>query len=139
MMLSQPRTSLADDLHQRAFAPAAIELAVEDLFPGAEVELALGDRDHHFATHDLPLHVSVGIVLAGAIVLVLRHRFVRRQRFQPLVVVLMQAALVDIGTTPSVLDAQTYVADFYASFGFVAEGSEFIEDGIPHLRMRRSP
>ena len=52
---------------------------------------------------------------------------------------LMQAALVDIGTTPSVLDAQTYVADFYASFGFVAEGAEFIEDGIPHLRMRRSP
>jgi ElaA protein len=52
---------------------------------------------------------------------------------------LMQAALVDIGTAPSVLDAQTYVADFYASFGFVAEGTEFIEDGIPHLRMRRSP
>jgi ElaA protein len=51
---------------------------------------------------------------------------------------LVQAALVDVGTTPCVLDAQTYVADFYASFGFVPEGAEFIEDGIPHIRMRRS-
>jgi ElaA protein len=52
---------------------------------------------------------------------------------------LMQAALADIGSSPCVLDAQTYVADFYASFGFVPEGAEFIEDGIPHLRMRRTP
>ncbi|HEX7303930.1 GNAT family N-acetyltransferase [Lentzea sp.] len=52
---------------------------------------------------------------------------------------LMQAALADVGAAPCVLDAQTYVAPFYASFGFVAEGEEFIEDGIPHLRMRRTP
>lgn len=52
---------------------------------------------------------------------------------------LMQAALVDVGNAPCVLDAQTYVVDFYASFGFVPEGAEFIEDGIPHLRMRRTP
>ncbi|MDT7783765.1 MAG: ElaA protein [Pseudonocardiales bacterium] len=52
---------------------------------------------------------------------------------------LMEAALADIGTTSCVLDAQTYVADFYASFGFVVEGAEFIEDGIPHLTMRRTP
>lgn len=51
---------------------------------------------------------------------------------------LMEAALVEVGTTECVLDAQTYVADFYASFGFRPEGAEFIEDGIPHLRMRRS-
>lgn len=50
---------------------------------------------------------------------------------------LMEAALVDVGNAPCVLDAQVYVADFYASFGFEPEGSEFIEDGIPHLRMRR--
>ncbi|WP_433263936.1 GNAT family N-acetyltransferase [Actinosynnema sp. CS-041913] len=51
---------------------------------------------------------------------------------------LMEAALVEVGRQVCVLDAQTYVADFYASFGFMPEGSEFIEDGIPHLRMRRS-
>ncbi|XVV02169.1 GNAT family N-acetyltransferase [Actinosynnema sp. CA-248983] len=51
---------------------------------------------------------------------------------------LVEAALVEVGRTECVLDAQTYVADFYASFGFRPEGAEFIEDGIPHLRMRRS-
>ncbi|GAA2662291.1 MULTISPECIES: GNAT family N-acetyltransferase [Actinosynnema] len=52
---------------------------------------------------------------------------------------LMVAALAEIGDAEAVLDGQTYVVDFYASFGFVPEGEEFIEDGIPHLRMRRSP
>jgi len=31
------RSLLADDLHQHTFATAAVELAVEDLFPGTEV------------------------------------------------------------------------------------------------------
>lgn len=52
---------------------------------------------------------------------------------------LMEAALVEVGRADCVLDAQTYVADFYASFGFEPQGAEFIEDGIPHVRMRRSP
>ncbi|GGP48215.1 GNAT family N-acetyltransferase [Saccharothrix coeruleofusca] len=52
---------------------------------------------------------------------------------------LVEAALVEVGDRECVLDAQTYVVDFYASFGFQPEGAEFIEDGIPHLRMRRSP
>ncbi len=51
---------------------------------------------------------------------------------------LVEAALVEVGKVDCVLDAQTYVVDFYGSFGFAAEGEEFIEDGIPHLRMRRS-
>jgi len=51
---------------------------------------------------------------------------------------LVEAALSEVGTVDCVLDAQTYIADFYGSFGFVPEGEEFIEDGIPHLRMRRS-
>ncbi|TWP44980.1 GNAT family N-acetyltransferase [Lentzea tibetensis] len=50
---------------------------------------------------------------------------------------LVEAALVDVGGAPCVLDAQVYVADFYSTFGFEPEGAEFIEDGIPHLRMRR--
>ncbi|WP_221447728.1 GNAT family N-acetyltransferase [Saccharothrix violaceirubra] len=52
---------------------------------------------------------------------------------------LMVAALDEVGVRTCVLDAQTYVVDFYASFGFMVEGDEFIEDGIPHRRMRRSP
>lgn len=36
------------------------------------------------------------------------------------------------------LNAQTYVAAFYARHGFVAEGPEFDEVGIPHVSMRAS-
>lgn len=35
-----------------------------------------------------------------------------------------------------VLHAQKYVSSFYARHGFVAEGDEFLEVGIPHVRMR---
>jgi len=49
---------------------------------------------------------------------------------------LMDAAVV--GDGEYVLDAQTYVQDFYARYGFVAEGAEYEDDdGIPHIRMRR--
>ncbi|WP_370943358.1 GNAT family N-acetyltransferase [Amycolatopsis sp. cg5] len=50
---------------------------------------------------------------------------------------LMKAALDHIGDADSVLDSQTYAAGFYAKFGFVPEGEEFLEDGIPHITMRR--
>jgi ElaA protein len=36
-----------------------------------------------------------------------------------------------------VLSAQTYLADWYARFGFVVDGREFLDDGIPHVPMRR--
>jgi ElaA protein len=51
---------------------------------------------------------------------------------------LMDAALTIPGEY--VLDAQTYVQGFYARYGFVAEGAEYLDDdGIPHIRMRRRP
>jgi ElaA protein len=40
--------------------------------------------------------------------------------------------------TVFVLDAQTYVAGFYAARGFDVSGPEFVEDGIPHVPMRRA-
>ncbi|MFC5176629.1 GNAT family N-acetyltransferase [Nocardioides taihuensis] len=36
-----------------------------------------------------------------------------------------------------VLDAQSPLAGWYATFGFTASGPEFLEDGIPHVPMRR--
>lgn len=35
-----------------------------------------------------------------------------------------------------VIEAQTYVKKLYESLGFKAESGEFLEDGIPHVRMR---
>ena len=36
-----------------------------------------------------------------------------------------------------VLDAQAHLGGWYERFGFTATGPEFLEDGIPHLPMRR--
>jgi ElaA protein len=52
---------------------------------------------------------------------------------------LMMTALAETAGSPVVLDAQSYLAGWYARFGFVADGPEFVEDGIPHIPMRREP
>jgi hypothetical protein len=42
------------------------------------------------------------------------------------------------GMTEVMLNAQTHALPFYARLGFVAEGAEFDDAGIPHRRMRRA-
>lgn len=37
------------------------------------------------------------------------------------------------------LSAQAHLQGFYAGHGFVAEGETYLEDGIPHVEMRRPP
>ncbi|HEX6500840.1 MAG TPA: GNAT family N-acetyltransferase [Micromonosporaceae bacterium] len=51
---------------------------------------------------------------------------------------LMRAALDLIGDRPCDLNAQSYLVDFYAEFGFRVVGPEFLEDDIPHMPMARS-
>ncbi|GAY16717.1 GNAT family N-acetyltransferase [Mycobacterium sp. shizuoka-1] len=50
---------------------------------------------------------------------------------------LLQAALADVGVHACRINAQTYLAEMYARHGFVADGDEFVEDGIPHVPMLR--
>jgi ElaA protein len=50
---------------------------------------------------------------------------------------LMAAALDVVGARDAVLDAQTYATKLYEDAGFVRDGADFVEDGIPHLPMRR--
>lgn len=50
---------------------------------------------------------------------------------------LMQAALAEVGADPCRLSAQSYLTGMYARHGFVADGPEFLEDGIPHVPMVR--
>jgi ElaA protein len=38
---------------------------------------------------------------------------------------------------PIRISAQSHLERFYAGFGFVREGADYLEDGIPHCRMRR--
>lgn len=51
--------------------------------------------------------------------------------------VLMRGALKVVDERPSRLDAQSYLAGWYAGFGFEQAGPEFLEDGIPHIPMTR--
>ncbi|WP_431918237.1 GNAT family N-acetyltransferase [Micromonospora wenchangensis] len=51
---------------------------------------------------------------------------------------LMTEALRLVGGRPCVLAAQAHLAGFYARHGFTVTGPEYVEDGIPHLPMRRS-
>jgi ElaA protein len=51
---------------------------------------------------------------------------------------LMQEALGHSDGAAVVLDAQSPLEGWYARFGFQRSGPEFIEDGIPHVPMRRS-
>ncbi len=38
---------------------------------------------------------------------------------------------------PWVLDGQSHLAGWYRAFGFEVSGDEYLEDGIPHVPMRR--
>ncbi len=51
---------------------------------------------------------------------------------------LLRAALDVTGDRDVVLDAQSPLARWYATFGFEVSGEEFLEDGIPHTPMRLS-
>jgi len=52
---------LADDLHQHALSPSAVEFALKYLFPPAEIEAAARDGDDDFPAHDLALEAGVGV------------------------------------------------------------------------------
>ncbi|WOC13791.1 GNAT family N-acetyltransferase [Gordonia sp. MP11Mi] len=51
---------------------------------------------------------------------------------------ILDAVVAEIGDRPSVLDAQARLGDMYARWGYAVVGPQFVEDGIPHVPMRRS-
>jgi ElaA protein len=56
-----------------------------------------------------------------------------------LAALLMRRALDEIGDRRCVLDAQSYLSDWYVQWGFTVTGPEFLDDGIPHVPMARPP
>ena len=50
----------------------------------------------------------------------------------------MRLAFTADANSDIVVAAQTYLLDFYHSLGFINEGAEYLEDGIPHQDMRLS-
>jgi len=55
---------------------------------------------------------------------------------------LIRAALDELrrqpGVTSAYLGSQTHATGFYEKLGFVVEGEEFLDAGIPHRHMRRA-
>src|ERR1039458_4983161 len=142
------RNLLAEHLDQDALGAAAVEFAVEDLFPGAEVELAGRDRDYHLAAHHLALMMRVAVVLAGAIVMIpLGAWVVRRQPFKPSLVIFVKAGLVVIdedrgGDVHRINEAETlaHAAFLHRLFNFARDVHEIHPVGHLHgeiFRMRQ--
>ena len=50
---------------------------------------------------------------------------------------LLRAALAEVGDYPCRINAQVYLADMYAQHGFVRDGDDFLDDGVPHVPMLR--
>ncbi|MGY1836129.1 GNAT family N-acetyltransferase [Blastococcus sp. SYSU DS0510] len=52
---------------------------------------------------------------------------------------LIEEALATYGGGPLTLGAQAHLEHWYARFGFRTSGPGYVEDGIPHVPMRREP
>ncbi|MTE23116.1 GNAT family N-acetyltransferase [Microbacterium sp. ZXX196] len=61
----------------------------------------------------------------------------RAARGHGLAAALMRHAVAAHAGEEIVLDAQAHLAAWYGRFGFAVSGAEFLEDGIPHVPMRR--
>ena len=85
--------SFADNFYQHAFAAAAVKFALEDLFPRIKVEFAFRDGHHDLASHDLAFQAGIGVVPDDAVVVVLQCWLVRREFFQPIVIIMQQTVL----------------------------------------------
>lgn len=104
------------------------ELDGRDLEPGAR-HLWVEDDGLPFGylrILDEDAHARIGRVLVA-----------RSHRGAGVAATLMRAALAQIGERPSRLDAQSYLVGWYGRFGYEPTGPEFLEDGIPHVPMRR--
>ncbi|MCD8399445.1 GNAT family N-acetyltransferase [Tenacibaculum finnmarkense] len=47
-----------------------------------------------------------------------------------------QAVYDSYNSTKITISAQKYLIKFYESHGFIKEGEEYLEDGIPHVKMK---
>src|SRR5262249_15243982 len=89
-----PTTSGLDAhrLQQDPLGPPAVEFAVVNALPRAEIELAVRNRHKHLVAEQHALEVRVGIVLTGAMMAVVEP--LRCDFFEPLHNVVPQTRLV---------------------------------------------
>ena len=83
----------------------------------------------------LPAGCSYPQVSIGRVVTSPRHR--RAGLGRALLRQAIGECAARFGAQPIQIGAQQYLRAFYESFGFVAVGAGYLEDGIPHLHMVR--
>ena len=59
------RPLFPDDLNQYTFVPAAVELAVEDLLPGPEIQFPFRHGNNNLAAHNGPFQMGVPVIFAA--------------------------------------------------------------------------
>ena|SRR6266850_5189431 len=122
---------LAYDLHEHPLAAAAIEFTVKYLLPRSEVEFGFGYGNDDLAAHDLAFEVSVGVIFSGPVVFVLRGWFMRRQLFQPDIVVKEQSifGVVDVDAGSNMHGVDEAKAFFDAAF------AQQVFDGVSDVQV----
>lgn len=101
-------------------------------------------RDAEPATRHVWAETDAGEVVACIRVLDDGHRMrigrvatARDHRGEGLAAQLMARGIELCAGREITLDAQAHLEGWYARFGFLREGEEFLEDGIPHVPMTR--
>src|ERR1035437_6433061 len=94
----KPSWLFAHYFNDDSFVALAVEFGVENLLPGAEVEFSVGDRNDDFVVNDQRFQVRVSVVFSGLVMLIVLAE--GGERFQPLVDVFDQAALVVVDVDP---------------------------------------
>ncbi|TFV48140.1 GNAT family N-acetyltransferase [Blastococcus sp. TF02A_35] len=106
------------------------ELDGRDLEPATE-HLWLEDGDEVLAT--------IRVLDDGASRAIGRVATAGSARGRGLAARLIEAALESYGDGPLTLGAQAHLEGWYERFGFRRSGPGYLEDGIPHVPMRREP
>jgi predicted GNAT family N-acyltransferase len=135
----------ADWAHDGA-ALRAVRTAVFVEEQGVPLELEVDEHDagslHVVARDEAGVPIGAGRLLADGHIG--RMAVLRAWRGQGVGDAMLRAlieAARDRGVRDVVLNAQTHAVPFYARHGFVAEGDEFLDAGIPHqgMRLRLAP
>lgn len=113
---------------------------VEQKVPEALEIDALDDTAHHLLVQDGEQNCIgvMRIVIKGNIGKIGRVAVAREYRRQGVGAEMMEKALGycrSLGLASVALDSQTYITAFYERLGFVREGGEFMDAGIPHVHM----
>ena len=98
-------------------------------------EARAGGDAHHL---DVTVNVGGGGDAQATVQEIGRVLVAASHRGRGLAEVLMSRALELVGDRDSALDAQSYLATWYERFGYEVTGPEFLDDGIPHVPMRRT-